>query len=123
MDIKIASSSRDHLVKIWDAETFLCLSTLKEHTKSVSSVAWSPDGQKIVSGSHDHKVKIWDAENYLCLNTLSEHTMVVSSVAWSPDGHRIVSGCYDHGIKIWNVSDYCECPYFNKFEFEFQFID
>ena len=50
---KIASSSSDHLVKIWDVETSLCLKTLIGHLSIVSSVAWSPDGQKIASSSCD----------------------------------------------------------------------
>ena len=31
------------------------------HSQMVSSVAFSPDGQRVVSGSHDKLVKMWDA--------------------------------------------------------------
>lgn len=35
--------------------------TLRGHTGSVTSVAFSPDGRRIVSGSNDHTLKVWDA--------------------------------------------------------------
>ena len=31
---------------------------INEHTGSVQSVAWSPDGQRIASGSSDSNIKI-----------------------------------------------------------------
>ena len=35
--------------------------TLKGHTGSVETVAFSPGGKRVVSGSADRLVKIWDA--------------------------------------------------------------
>ena len=32
------------------------------HTKSVTSVAYSPDGEHVVSGSEDQTVRMWDME-------------------------------------------------------------
>ena len=34
------------------------LCTLKKHTRGVSSVVWSPDGQKIASSNDDYAIKI-----------------------------------------------------------------
>ena len=36
--------------------------SLKDHSDSVFSVAFSPDGKRIVSGSKDKLVKIWDTD-------------------------------------------------------------
>ena len=35
--------------------------TLRGHSDSVLSVAYSPDGKHIVTGSRDKTVKIWDS--------------------------------------------------------------
>ena len=34
------------------------------HSRSVTSVAFSPDGSSIVSGSDDQTIKVWDAVNF-----------------------------------------------------------
>ena len=70
--------------------------TLKGHTDFVSSVAFSPDGQRIVTGSGDKTAKVWDAGRDKKLLTLADQpTKLVGrggvwSVAFSPDGqtHR-----------------------------------
>ena len=36
----------------------------KAHSRSVNSVAFSPDGKTIVSGSDDKTLKVWDAVNF-----------------------------------------------------------
>jgi WD40 repeat protein len=79
-------------------------STLKGHTKSVRSVAFSPDGKRIVSGSQDNMVKVWDATNGQETLTLNRHQDVVRSVAFSPDGQRIVSGSWDIPPKVWDAT-------------------
>ena len=66
--------------------------TLKGHTGSVLSVAFSPDGKRIVSGSEDETLKVWDAVSGQVTLTLKGHSSSVNSVGFSPDGKRIVSG-------------------------------
>ena len=84
-----------------DVSKFKCLKTLKGHSYSVLSVAYSPDGTKIISGSDDATIKIWEANTGQCLKTLKGHIEPVWSVAYSPDGTKIISGSYDKTIKIW----------------------
>src|SRR5260370_17543285 len=67
------------------------LLTLKGHSSSVNSVAFSPDGRRIVTGSYDHTAKVWDAQSGKELLTFKGHSDSVNSVAFSPDGTRIAS--------------------------------
>jgi len=78
--------------------------TLTGHDSYVTSVAFSPDGQRIVSGSADKTVKIWDANSGEELQTLTGHDDDGWSVAFSPDGQRLVSGSADYSAKIWDAN-------------------
>jgi WD40 repeat protein len=41
---QVVSGSRDKTVRLWDAATGAALQTLEGHSSSVTSVAFSPDG-------------------------------------------------------------------------------
>lgn len=75
-----------------------------EHTQSVLSVAFSPDGGTLASGSLDHTVKFWDAATGQLLRTLVGHTSTVLSVAFSPDGKTLATGSFDSTIKFWDAA-------------------
>ncbi|MBM3728907.1 MAG: hypothetical protein FJW40_26210, partial [Acidobacteria bacterium] len=69
----------------------------------VTSVAWSPDGQRALSGSDDKTVRLWEVETGRCERVLEGHTAIVGSVAWSPDGQRALSGSADSTVRLWEV--------------------
>ncbi|KIJ30639.1 hypothetical protein M422DRAFT_267789 [Sphaerobolus stellatus SS14] len=76
----------------------------RDHTASVRSVAFSPDGKYIVSGSSDHTIRLWSVETGKAVGEPYQgHTDSVQSVAFSPDGKYIVSGSSDHTIQLWSV--------------------
>jgi chemotaxis protein histidine kinase CheA len=78
--------------------------TLHGHTSSVTSVAFSPDGQTLASSSTDHTIKLWAAASGQSVRTLQGHTDAVNSVAFSPDGRTVASGSYDQTIKLWDAA-------------------
>ena len=80
-------------------------STLAGHSRSVNSVAISPDGQTLVSGSDDKSINIWNLANGNLIRTLASHSRSVNSVAISPDGQTLVSGSDDKTINIWNLAN------------------
>jgi WD40 repeat protein len=68
----------DKSVRVWDAKTGEQLRELQGHTDNVTSVAFSPDGNRIVSGSWDKSVRVWDAKTGEQLRELQGHTDYVN---------------------------------------------
>ena len=101
---RIASSSWDKTVKLWDAKTGKLERTLELHSAGVNAVAFSADGQKLASGSEDKTVKVWNVSQNRLESTLAEHLDWVLCVAFSPDGQKLASGSKDNTIKIWNLA-------------------
>src|SRR5271155_4548588 len=68
---KLASSSKDSSVIIWDTEVHILtpdwadfqtweqLHVFRDHTGGVPLIDWSPDDERLLTASHDHKVKMW----------------------------------------------------------------
>jgi eukaryotic-like serine/threonine-protein kinase len=99
----LASGGDDHMIRLWDVESGMLLSTLEGHMYSVVSVAFSPDGRTLASGSWDKSVRLWDVKSGALLNILEGHTDWVRSVAFSPDGLTLASGGSDKRICLWDV--------------------
>lgn len=59
---RLASSSFDQIVKVWDVTSGQETLTLRGQTGSGQCVAFSADGQRLASASHEAAVKIWDAQ-------------------------------------------------------------
>jgi WD40 repeat protein len=86
----------------WQPKAHLALKTLRGHLRVVSSVAFSPDGQRIVTGSYDQTAKVWEVASGRELLTLKGHRRRIFSVAFSPDGQRIITG--SDTAKVWEAA-------------------
>nr|VFJ57256.1 MAG: WD40 repeat [Candidatus Kentron sp. FM]VFJ58684.1 MAG: WD40 repeat [Candidatus Kentron sp. FM]VFK11876.1 MAG: WD40 repeat [Candidatus Kentron sp. FM] len=102
---EFASTSRDHTVRIWSAETSGLPGTmveLTEHSNQVAAVRWSGDGKTLAFASSDDTVKLWDAATGGENQTLRGHIGPVLSVAWAPDDSLLASASVDCTVRIWS---------------------
>ena len=90
-------------IGIWlhDANSGGVLALLTGHTKAVSVLAFSPDGDLLASGDNDAKIILWDTTTYQPFKTLKTKGFVVA-IAFSPDGKSLAAGS-GKSIQLWDM--------------------
>lgn len=94
---RIASSSWDDTIQIWDVITRKQLLTWGIYLHRGVTAAWSPDGTRIASEHEGYefglRVKVWESSKGHKIFTLSSHPQKhLHFLAWSPDGKRLAIG-------------------------------
>ena len=98
---KVATSSDEKLVKIWDIKNCKIEKNLKGHKQKVTSLLSLPKG-KLASASVDRTIKIWDIKRAKELNSLSGFNSIINSIAYIPSKNELIAGCDDNKIKVWD---------------------
>ncbi|MFP5274501.1 nSTAND1 domain-containing NTPase, partial [Coleofasciculus sp.] len=75
---------------------------LNGHQGGVTSVNFSPDGQRIVTASDDKTARVWDIQGNQ-ITQLKGHQSTVYSANFSPDGQRIVTASRDTTARVWDI--------------------
>ncbi|OYD94269.1 hypothetical protein CDG77_12050 [Nostoc sp. 'Peltigera membranacea cyanobiont' 213] len=103
-DGKIASSSANNEIKIWDKNGKF-LRDLPGHDGGVWSVRFSHNGKFLASTSQDTTFNLWniDAKEHKPLKTFKGHNNTVYDVSFSRDDKFIASGGKDGIIKVWHT--------------------
>lgn len=81
-----------HWVVLWDTKTGKELGQLKEHTKEILGLAFSPDGKLLASCSKDGSVILWDVATRKKLAKWQPFSEDIHCVAFSLDGKLLAAG-------------------------------
>ena len=100
---RVASSSQDTTIKIWDLINGVLIATLTGHTGWIMPLVLLPNGD-LASGSADISIKIWDSINFNLKYTLNFANSVARSMIVLQDGN-VATGYDDSNIRIWRPSD------------------
>jgi WD40 repeat protein len=86
-------------------------------TAAVTSVAFSPDGQRVLTGSLDQTARVWDAHSGAEVARFCGHRARwgwagVIAVAFLPDGKRALSASEDGTVRLWDAGTGAELECF-----------
>ncbi|EPY50531.1 WD repeat protein Swd3 [Schizosaccharomyces cryophilus OY26] len=77
--------------------------TLAGHTKSVTSIAVSPDRRWIATASADATIKLWSTLTFRLECTLFGHSRGISEIRWASGGRFLASASDDKTVRIWDI--------------------
>ena len=101
-----ASTSNDDTVRLWDAGTWECLSTLYGHTETVWTIC--EVDRWLISGSGDGTLRVWDPDTGECEAVVQANEQPVSTLLAVDGGglgndKGLVSGSWDSSIAFWGL--------------------
>ncbi|KAL0918183.1 hypothetical protein M5K25_010177 [Dendrobium thyrsiflorum] len=112
----IVTGSRDHHVRLWDAQRRCCVGIGKGHMGDVGAVVFSNKWKNFfVSGSSDRTIKVWsfdgvseDVDQDVTLKSkavVAAHDKDINCLAISPIDSLVCSGSEDRTACIWRLPE------------------
>jgi WD40 repeat protein len=81
--------------------------TFRPHTRWVTALAFTPDGQSLASVSHDGYAKVWEVTGLACqtLRWEVQDKTAINHCQFSPDGRELFTGGLDGCIRKWSTAN------------------
>jgi WD40 repeat protein len=99
--------------RVWETATWREVATLRGYLLSVSSVAFSRDGERLATGGDNKEaLKLWDTASWQEVLTLEGQGSLFGSTAISPDGNAIgamsTAGNAGGAMHLWRAPSWAE---------------
>lgn len=97
---------------LWDLGSGSPIRTMTGHSRSITSIAISPDGNQALSGSgftnEDESIAsgeiiVWNLNTGTMLRTIRGHTSEVTKLEFTADGRSILSSSADDTTVLWDL--------------------
>jgi WD40 repeat protein len=106
---RLASSSADGSVLLWDPRTQRLLTRLEGHEGETRALAFSPDGRTLVTGSLDRTVRLWDPADGRSLGVLQAWfsgectALAFVPLGSAPGAGMLVSANAPYSLQGWDL--------------------
>ena len=105
--LRAATASDDLSVNFYHGVPFKFNKSITDHSRFVTCVRYSPDGERFATCGMDSKVFLYDGKtgDLVCELSKAEnsHTGGILSLCWSPDGKMLMTASADTTVKIWDM--------------------
>lgn len=110
LKLAVASSTtlRAHPVNrvdLCDAESWVTQHSHVRHTRTITSLRFSRQGNWLAAGSMDRTVSLCNVETGVTVSTPPIHQNYIYDIEFSPDGKHLITTSPDFTIRIWNIAD------------------
>ena len=103
---RVVTAGEDMSVNWFEGPPFKFKKSIKDNTRFVNCVRFSPDGALFATGSSDKKVILYDGKTGEKVAELpAEHKGGVYSLAWSPDSKTLLTVSADKSAIFWDVAE------------------
>ncbi|KAL4659135.1 transducin beta-like protein 3 [Arapaima gigas] len=83
--LQLFSSSADCAIRVWDLRSSQCVCVLESHFSTVTSLAFSHDGNTLLSSGRDQICTVWDLKSSKAVRTVAVYE-TVEAVVLVPEG-------------------------------------
>jgi predicted NACHT family NTPase len=89
-------------IEIWNFPKNEFLYSLHGHTRSITNLCFTPDGNYLASSSIDKTIRLW-VLGTRTFKILKGHTGVIWSIDANPSSTSLASGSRDGTVKLWDI--------------------
>jgi WD40 repeat protein len=110
---RLAFPNAENGIEVWDirpGKLHQRLATFSGHKGPVTTIAFSPRGERVASGSTDATVQLWNPADGQKIRGLKGSSEARAGLVYSPDGRHLLASSPDNSVRIWDLEKGTELP-------------
>ncbi|KAF9226006.1 WD40 repeat-like protein [Gyrodon lividus] len=102
---RAVTAGDDGLINFHQGPPFKYVKTIREHTKFVQDVQFSPNGDHFLSVGSDFKAVLYNGENGDKISDFTDkpHKGSIMACSWSSGSDKFITSSMDNTVKLWDA--------------------